>query len=102
MSVSQLEKSWAQRLLKAEEEITKIRQTDTCEGGFQTSCLESAGQSVSLEELEIRLNAQRETLQQEAVAVQAKAVEEAVRNAQRELQQKHTDALSLQVSPACC
>nr|XP_055048823.1 centrosomal protein of 152 kDa isoform X1 [Misgurnus anguillicaudatus] len=95
-----LEKSWAQRLLKAEEEITKIRQTDTCEGGFQTSCLESAGQSVSLEELEIRLNAQREALQQEAVVVQAKVVEEAVRNVQRELQQKHTDELSLQVEGA--
>ncbi|XP_055048827.2 centrosomal protein of 152 kDa isoform X4 [Misgurnus anguillicaudatus] len=95
-----LEKSWAQRLLKAEEEITKIRQTDTCEGGFQTSCLESAGQLVSLEELEIRLNAQREALQQEAVVVQAKVVEEAVRNVQRELQQKHTDELSLQVEGA--
>ncbi|XP_051548227.1 centrosomal protein of 152 kDa-like isoform X3 [Myxocyprinus asiaticus] len=95
-----LEKAWAQRLQEAEEEIRKVRQSDTCEGACQTSCLETVGQLVSVEELEARLSTQRENLQQEATATQAKAVEEAVRCARRDLQQKHADDIALQVEDA--
>ncbi|KAL0154873.1 hypothetical protein M9458_049136, partial [Cirrhinus mrigala] len=57
---------------------------------------ETAGQLISVEELEVRLSAQRETLQQEAATAQARAMEEAVRHAQREMQQKHTEDITLQ------
>uniref|UniRef100_A0A8C1NGC6 Centrosomal protein 152 n=1 Tax=Cyprinus carpio TaxID=7962 RepID=A0A8C1NGC6_CYPCA len=86
------EQSWAQRLQEAEEEVRKARRSDSREG--------AAGQLISVEELEDRLSAQKETLQQEAVTAQARAVEEAVRDAQREMQQKHTDDITLQVEGA--
>ncbi|XDV52723.1 hypothetical protein PO909_021400 [Leuciscus waleckii] len=95
-----LEKSWAQRLLDAEEEVRKARLSDTREGACQTGSSESAGQLISAEDLEVRLRAQRESLQQEASSAQARAVEEAVRHAERELQQKHTDDIALQVEGA--
>ncbi|XP_067292600.1 centrosomal protein of 152 kDa isoform X1 [Pseudorasbora parva] len=95
-----LEKSWAQRLQEAEEEVRKARQSDSREGACQTSSSEPAGQLISAEDLEIRLSAQRESLQQEAVSARARAVEEAVRHAQRELQQKHTDDIALQIEGA--
>ncbi|RXN26207.1 centrosomal protein of 152 kDa [Labeo rohita] len=95
-----LEQSWAQRLQEAEEEVRKARQSDTREGACQTSSAETAGQLISVEELEVRLSAQRETLQQEAATAQARAVEEAVRHAQREMQQKHTEDITLQVEGA--
>ncbi|XP_016406582.1 centrosomal protein of 152 kDa-like [Sinocyclocheilus rhinocerous] len=82
-----LEQSWAQRLQEAEEEVRKARQSDTREGACQL---------ISVEELEVRLSAQRKTLQQEAAMAQARAVEEAVRDARREMQQKHTDDITLQ------
>ncbi|XP_016307960.1 centrosomal protein of 152 kDa [Sinocyclocheilus anshuiensis] len=86
-----LEQSWAQRLQEVEEEVRKARQSDTREGACQL---------ISVEELEVRLSAQRETLQQEAATAQARAVEEAVRDAQIEMQQKHTDDITLQVEGA--
>lgn len=92
-----MEKSWAQRLQDAEEEVRKARLSDTRVGACQTGSSESAGQLISAEDLEVRLRAQRESLQQEASSAQARAVEEAVRHAERELQQKHTDDIALQV-----
>uniref|UniRef100_A0A9J8DLT1 Centrosomal protein 152 n=2 Tax=Cyprinus carpio TaxID=7962 RepID=A0A9J8DLT1_CYPCA len=83
-----------ERLQEAEEEVRRARQSDTREGACQTSSSETA------EQLEVRLSAQRETLQQEAVTAQDRAVEEAVRHAQREMQQKHTDDITLQVEGA--
>ncbi|XP_059391626.1 centrosomal protein of 152 kDa-like isoform X1 [Carassius carassius] len=82
-----LEQSWAQRLQEAEEELRKARQSDTREGA-------------AAEQLEVRLSAQRETLQQEAATARDRAVEEAVRHARREMQQKHTDDITLQVEGA--
>ncbi|XP_039502831.1 centrosomal protein of 152 kDa isoform X2 [Pimephales promelas] len=95
-----LEKSWAQRLQEAEEEVRKARQSDTREGACQAGSSESAERLISAEDLEVRLRAQRESLQQEASSAQARAVEEAVRHAERELQQKHTDDIALQVEGA--
>ncbi|XP_051975841.1 centrosomal protein of 152 kDa-like [Xyrauchen texanus] len=95
-----LEKVWAQRLQEAEEDIRKVGQSDTCEGVCQTSCLETVSQLISVEELEARLSAQTETLQQEAAAARAKAVEEAVKCTLRDLQQKHADDIALQVEGA--
>uniref|UniRef100_A0A672SLE0 Centrosomal protein 152 n=1 Tax=Sinocyclocheilus grahami TaxID=75366 RepID=A0A672SLE0_SINGR len=88
-----------ERLQEAEEEVRKARQSDTREGVCQTSS-EAAGQLISVEELEVRLSTQKKTLQQEAVTAQARAVEEAVRDAQREMQQKRTDDITLQVEGA--
>ncbi|KAK2867413.1 hypothetical protein Q8A67_025530 [Cirrhinus molitorella] len=95
-----LEQSWAQKLQEAEEEVRKARQSDTREGACQTSSSETAVQLISVEELEVRLSAQRETLQQEAATAQARAVEEAVRHTQREMQQKHTEDITVQVEGA--
>lgn len=75
----------------------KVKQADACEGGCQTSFLETMTHMISLEELEIKLSAQKESLQQEAVTAQTRAVEEAVKHAQRDLQQKYTDGIALQV-----
>lgn len=97
LSFCQLEQSWVKRLQEAEEEVRKARLSDTREGACQTSSSEMAGQLISAEELEVRLSAQKETLQQEATTAQVRAVEEAVRDAQREMQQKHTDDITLQV-----
>ncbi|KAG1929549.1 centrosomal protein of 152 kDa [Pimephales promelas] len=89
-----LEKSWAQRLQEAEEEVRKARQSDTREGARQTGSSESAERLISAEDPEVRLRAQRESLQQEASSAQARAVEESVRHAERELQQKRSRARS--------
>lgn len=75
----------------------KLKKADACEGGCQTSFLETTTQMISPDELEIRLRDQRETLQQEAAAAQARVLDEAVKRAQRELQQKHTDGLAIKV-----
>ncbi|XP_026095035.1 centrosomal protein of 152 kDa isoform X1 [Carassius auratus] len=89
-----LEQSWAQRLQEAEEEVRKLRQSDTIEGVCQTSFSEPVGQ------LEVQLSAQRETLLKEAVTARDRAVEDAVRHAQREMQQRHTDDITRQVEGA--
>ncbi|XP_057186483.1 centrosomal protein of 152 kDa isoform X2 [Triplophysa rosa] len=95
-----LEKCWAQKLQRAQEEIVKLKKADACEGGCQTSFLETTTPMISPDELEIRLSDQRETLQQEAATAQARALDEAVKRARRELQQKHTDGIALKVEGA--
>ncbi|XP_056307237.1 centrosomal protein of 152 kDa [Danio aesculapii] len=99
-------KSWQEehetRLQKSEEEeeVRKTRQLDTREGACQTSSSETAGRLISEEELVVRLNAQRDMLQREAAAAQSRAVEEAVRHAEREMLQKHAEDITVQVEGA--
>nr|XP_009296420.1 centrosomal protein of 152 kDa isoform X2 [Danio rerio] len=90
-----------ERLQKSEEEeVRKARQLDTCEGACQTSSSETAGRLISEEELEVQLGAQRDTLLREAAAAQSRAVEEAVRHAEREMLEKHTEDITTQVEGA--
>ncbi|XP_051546188.1 centrosomal protein of 152 kDa-like isoform X2 [Myxocyprinus asiaticus] len=102
--VSRLSAKWRTET-QAEIELQVREQLDAARHCWQqeqqtTSCLETVGQLISVEELEARLSAQTETLQQEAAAARARAVEEAVKCAQRDLQQKHADDIALQVEGA--
>ncbi|KAL7867924.1 hypothetical protein SRHO_G00093080 [Serrasalmus rhombeus] len=96
----ELEKNWALRLEEAMKESQKAQAADTQEGSSQTDYRESAAQIFSLEQLEARLDAQRVALQREADSNLSKAVEDALRKKERELQQKHVQNMTLQVEGA--
>ncbi|KAL6474318.1 hypothetical protein MHYP_G00178790 [Metynnis hypsauchen] len=96
----ELEKNWALRLEEAMKESQKAQAADTQEGSSQTDYQESAAQIFSLEQLEARLDAQRVALQREADSNLSKAVEDALRQKERELQQKHVQNMTLQVEGA--
>ncbi|XP_062856378.1 centrosomal protein of 152 kDa [Trichomycterus rosablanca] len=97
---AKFEKNSAQRLEEALREKQKAKAAETQEGSSQTNSSESETQLISLEQLETRLGEQRVALQQEADNKLAKAVEEAGRRRERELQQKHVQDMSLQVEGA--
>lgn len=86
----QIEKTWAQKL----EEAKRERNSDTAEATCQTEELEANGHAVSAEELDARLAAQK----QEADKEQRKAVEEAKKRIQRELEEKHLNDMAKQVN----
>lgn len=71
--------------------------TETQDDSSQTDTLDSVTQLLSVEQLEDRLGAQRMALQRESDSKLSKAVEEAVRGKERELQQKYVQDLTLQV-----
>lgn len=91
--LTQLEKKWAQKLEAALKEKQNAKSTETQDGSCQTNTVDSVTQLLSLEQLEDRLGAQRVALQQESNSKLA----EAVRNQERELQQKHVEDTTLQV-----
>ncbi|MEQ2191497.1 hypothetical protein XENOCAPTIV_029580 [Xenoophorus captivus] len=86
------EKTWVQKL----EEAKKERNPDTAEVTCQTDELEARGRTVYAEELDSRLAAQKQQLQLEADKVQHKAVEEARKQVQRELEEKHLNDMAKQ------
>uniref|UniRef100_A0A3Q2D3X5 Centrosomal protein 152 n=1 Tax=Cyprinodon variegatus TaxID=28743 RepID=A0A3Q2D3X5_CYPVA len=86
------ETTWAQKL----EEAKRERNSDTAEAMCQTEELEANGHAVSAEELDARLAAQK----QEADKEQHKAVEEAKKRIQRELEEKHLNDMAKQVEGA--
>ncbi|XP_061577597.1 centrosomal protein of 152 kDa isoform X2 [Cololabis saira] len=90
------EKTWAQRV----EEAKKERQRETVEATCQIDETEAGRRSISAEELESRLSAQKQQLQLEADKVRSKAVEEARKLLQRELQEKHLEDMGRQVEGA--
>ncbi|XP_047210755.1 centrosomal protein of 152 kDa isoform X1 [Girardinichthys multiradiatus] len=90
------EKTWVQKLEEAEKE----RNPDTAEVTCQTDELEARGRTVYAEELDSRLAAQKHQLQLEAEKVQHKAVEEARKQVQRELEEKHLNDMAKQVEGA--
>ncbi|KAK5619456.1 hypothetical protein CRENBAI_013841 [Crenichthys baileyi] len=90
------EKTWVQKL----EEAMKERNPDTAEVTCQTDELEAGGRTVYAEELDSRLAAQKQQLQLEADKVQHKAVEEARKQVQRELEEKHLNDMAKQVEGA--
>ncbi|XP_036432002.1 centrosomal protein of 152 kDa [Colossoma macropomum] len=96
----ELEKNWELRLEEAMKESQKAQAADTQEGSSQTDYQESAAQIFSMEQLEARLDAQRVALQREADSNLSKAVEDALRQKERELQQKHVQDMTLQVEGA--
>lgn len=89
----QMEKTWAQRL----EEATREEHQEVAETSCQTDENEVSW-TISAEELDSRLSAQRQQLQLESENVRRKAVEEARKRVQRELQEKHLDDMAKQVS----
>lgn len=78
-------------------EKQKSRSTGTQDNSSQTDTMDSVTQLLSLEQLEDRLRAQKMALQQESESKLTKAVEEAVRIKERDLQQKHLQDTTLQV-----
>ncbi|XP_029991421.1 centrosomal protein of 152 kDa isoform X2 [Sphaeramia orbicularis] len=91
-----MEKTWLQRL----EEARKEGSRETAEVICQTEECEAGSEAITAEELDYRLNAQKQQLQVEADKVKRKAVEEARKQTQRELHEKHLDDMAEQVEGA--
>lgn len=91
-------KKWEQKLEEAMMEKQKAKSTGTQDNSSQTDTMDSVSQLLSLEQLEDRLHAQRMALEQETDGKLKKAVEEALRSKERELQQKHVQDTTLQVN----
>lgn len=90
----QREKTWVQKLEEAKRERTRETAEVTC----QTHESEVSSLTVSAEELDSRLRAQKQQLQLDADKVQHKAVEEARKRLQRELEEKHLEDMAKQVT----
>ena len=90
----QMEKTWVQKL----EEARKERHREVAEITCQTDETEPSSLTLSAEELDSRLSAQKQQLQLEANKARRKAVEEARKQVQRELQEKHLEDMAKQVS----
>uniref|UniRef100_A0A087XGD4 Centrosomal protein 152 n=1 Tax=Poecilia formosa TaxID=48698 RepID=A0A087XGD4_POEFO len=90
----QREKTWLQQLEEAKKE------RNAAEVSCQTDELEASGRAISAEELDSRLAAQKQQLQLEADKVQRKAVAEARKLIQRELEEKHLNDMAKQVEGA--
>ncbi|XP_029009041.1 centrosomal protein of 152 kDa isoform X2 [Betta splendens] len=91
-----MEMTWTQRL----EEVRRETQRETAEASCQTVKTECSSVTITTEELDSRLSAQKRQLQMEADKVKSKAVEEARKQAQRELHEKHLEVMAEQVEGA--
>lgn len=89
-----VEMSWEQRLQEARME----RQRETAELTCQTDETEGSSVTITGEELASRLGAQKQQLQAEADKAKRKAVDEARKQAQRELHEKHLEDMAKQVT----
>ncbi|XP_041705638.2 centrosomal protein of 152 kDa isoform X2 [Coregonus clupeaformis] len=107
------ERYWAQRLEAAVADARRPRPTDTQESSSQTdltaeekACQTSspektkAAPGCSMEELDTRLREQRLQLQREADTARRRAVEDAGKRVQKELQEKHLEDMAKQVEGA--
>uniref|UniRef100_A0A4W6CYQ9 Centrosomal protein 152 n=1 Tax=Lates calcarifer TaxID=8187 RepID=A0A4W6CYQ9_LATCA len=92
----QMEKTWTQRL----EEARREKHRETAEVTCQTDETEDSSVTITAEELDSRLSAQKKQLQLETEKVKRKAVEEARKQTQRELQEKHLEEMAKQVEGA--
>uniref|UniRef100_A0A7N8XHE8 Centrosomal protein 152 n=1 Tax=Mastacembelus armatus TaxID=205130 RepID=A0A7N8XHE8_9TELE len=92
----QMESTWTQRL----EEARREKDQETAEAFCQTDKTEGSCMTITLEELDSRLSAQEHQLQLEADKIRCKAVEEARKQAQRELHEKHLEDMAKQVEGA--
>lgn len=89
-----MEMTWTQRLEEARREESR----ETAVANCQTDKTEDSSVTITVEELDSRLSAQKQQLQLEADKVKCKAVEEARKQAQRELHDKHLEVMAEQVS----
>lgn len=80
------------------EEAKRERTREAAEVTCQTDESEVSSLTVSAEELDSRLRAQKQQLQLDADKVQHKAVEEARKQVQRELEEKHLEDMAKQVT----
>ncbi|XP_029697568.1 centrosomal protein of 152 kDa isoform X4 [Takifugu rubripes] len=92
----QMEKTWEQRL----EEVRREKCRETAEATCQAAEPEASRGTVPVEELDIRLRAQKQQLLLEADKVKHKAVEEARRQTQRQLHKKNLEDMAKQVEGA--
>lgn len=92
-----MEKTWEERL----EEAGRGSHRETAEATCQAAGPEPIGATVPVEELDSRLRAQKEQLHLEADRVKRKAVEEARKQTQRRLHQKHLEDMAKQVRVFC-
>lgn len=90
----QVEKTWVQRL----EEARRERHRETAVASCQANENEASSVTITVEELDSRLSAQKQQLEMEADKVKRKAVEEARKHTQRELHEKHLEDMANQVS----
>lgn len=90
---AQMEKTWEQRL----EEVRREKCRETAEATCQAAEPEASRGTVTVEELDIRLTAQKQQLLLEADKVKHKAVEEARRQTQRQLHKKNLEDMAKQV-----
>lgn len=89
-----MEKTWELKL----EEARKEKRRETAEATCQADETESSSGTITVEELDSRLSAQKQQLQLEADKVKHKAVEEARKQTQRELHKKHLEDMAKLVS----
>ncbi|XP_068578645.1 centrosomal protein of 152 kDa isoform X2 [Cebidichthys violaceus] len=94
--LQKMEKTWVQRL----EEAKREKRKETAEATCQADEIEASSVTITVEELDSRLRAQKQQLQLEADKVKRKAVEEARKQAQRELHEKHLEDMAKQVEGA--
>ncbi|XP_033823422.1 centrosomal protein of 152 kDa [Periophthalmus magnuspinnatus] len=93
--MKKMEQSWSQKL----EEANRKRHREIAEATSQTS--DSLDRNVTISaELQSRLTAQKLQLQMEADRAKVKAVEEAKRQVQKELHEKHLEDMAKQVEAA--
>ncbi|XP_074532863.1 centrosomal protein of 152 kDa [Halichoeres trimaculatus] len=95
-TLKKVEDSWAQRL----EDAKRQRDKETAEATCQTDHTNTSSEMISAEELDSRLSAQKKQLQLQADIVKCKAVEEARKQVQRELNEKHLEDMAKQVESA--
>ncbi|XP_021163132.2 centrosomal protein of 152 kDa isoform X2 [Fundulus heteroclitus] len=98
--VASAEAKWKKELQEKLEEAKKERNPDTAEVICQTDEPEAGGRTINAEELDSRLAAQKQQLQLEADKVQRRAVEDARKQIQRELEEKHLNDMAKQVEGA--
>ncbi|XP_040018099.2 centrosomal protein of 152 kDa isoform X4 [Gasterosteus aculeatus] len=94
--LQKMEKIWGHRL----EEANRAKHKETAEAACQADDIEASSATVTMEELDSRLSAQKQQLQLEADKVKRKAVEEASKQAQRGLHEKHLEDMAKQVEGA--
>lgn len=99
---AQMEKTWEQRL----EEVRREKHRETAEATCQAAESDAGRGTVTVEELDTRLRAQKEQLHLEADKAKRKVVEEARKQTQRQLHKKHLEDMAKQVSVSfsmlCC
>ncbi|XP_076589326.1 centrosomal protein of 152 kDa isoform X2 [Chaetodon auriga] len=94
--LQKMEETWVQRLEEARREKHRVTAEATC----QTDEIEASSGTVTAEELDSRLSAQKQQLQMEADKVKRKAVEEARKQTQNEQHEKHLEDMAKQVEGA--